>query len=334
MKQKNLIIFDMDGVLIDVSMSYRDTVRRTARLFFKGARGGEALPDPLFSLEDLARVKQSGGLNNDWDLTAVILSLLCALVEGLGTPTPPLSWQAFRACVSRCRVIELGRFLKGNALPVSRLLERCGRRLHPFVSACYTGEVGSGNIIKQIFQEIYLGPALFKAAYGISPEVSREKGRIEKETLLMDPAILRHLFPGHILAIATGRPRIEAEYPLDRFGIGHFFSAILTLDDCLKEEKKRFEKKKERISLSKPHPYMLDALQAAFQDRVSGYYYIGDMPDDMLAAKRAAAPFWGIGFLKAAADKDRLRAELLHAGAKTVLDDFESLPALIEAGPF
>jgi len=59
----------MDGVIIDVSRSYRDTIRQTARLFFKGAHSWENLPDPLFRLSDLARVKQSGGLNNDWDLT-------------------------------------------------------------------------------------------------------------------------------------------------------------------------------------------------------------------------------------------------------------------------
>ena len=49
-KTKNLIVFDMDGVIVDVSESYRDTVRQTARLFFKGAPDWDSLPDPLFSL--------------------------------------------------------------------------------------------------------------------------------------------------------------------------------------------------------------------------------------------------------------------------------------------
>ena len=80
MKPKRLIVFDMDGVLIDVSRSYRDTVRQTAKLFFKGACSREDLPDPLFQLSDLARVKQSGGLNNDWDLTCLIINLLFSLV--------------------------------------------------------------------------------------------------------------------------------------------------------------------------------------------------------------------------------------------------------------
>ncbi|MBW1891762.1 MAG: hypothetical protein JRI93_14850, partial [Deltaproteobacteria bacterium] len=74
-EKPKLIVFDMDGVIVDVSRSYRDTVRRTARLFFNGILSEEDLPDPLFSLTDLARVKQAGGLNNDWELTYHVLSL-------------------------------------------------------------------------------------------------------------------------------------------------------------------------------------------------------------------------------------------------------------------
>ena len=76
MNEKNLIVFDMDGVIVDVSGSYREAVRKTARLFLKGIGFENALPDPLFSLADLAGVKQAGGLNNDWELTYHVLNLL------------------------------------------------------------------------------------------------------------------------------------------------------------------------------------------------------------------------------------------------------------------
>ena len=51
------VLIDMDGVLIDVSNSYRDTVRQTAGLFFSLARHADRLPRPLFELADLAQVK-------------------------------------------------------------------------------------------------------------------------------------------------------------------------------------------------------------------------------------------------------------------------------------
>ena len=81
MKNKKLIVFDMDDVLIDVSGSYRETVRQTARLFFEMAPSSEKLPQPLFSLADLAAVKQSGGLNNDWDLSCLVINLLFNQIE-------------------------------------------------------------------------------------------------------------------------------------------------------------------------------------------------------------------------------------------------------------
>jgi len=325
MKRKNLIVFDMDGVLIYVSLSYRDTVRQTARLFFKGAKGWEDLPDPLFSLLDLARVKQSGGLNNDWDLSFTVISLMYSLVKGPKAPTAAEPWAYYRAGISRCDVSELTRFLKSESQPLTRLAEKIGRPIHEFISACYTGDVGTGNIIKQIFQEIYLGSELFQATYGIFPSVYIGSGLIDKEKLLIDPSILEHLFLSHILAIATGRPKIEADYPLDRFRIRRYFSAVYTLDDCLREEKKRLEAGKGRIDLGKPNPYMLDALKVAFQEEVSGFYYVGDMPDDMMTAAASDAPFLGIGILLSSEDRKELAEALRKAGAAEIIDDFESL---------
>jgi hypothetical protein len=55
------------------------------------------------------------------------------------------------------------------------------------------------------------------------------------------------------------------------------------------------------------------------------------MPDDMQAAKRSAAGYRGIGILLSAPDKARLKADLLKAGADTVIDDFEQLKLLVES---
>lgn len=331
MKQKKLIVFDMDGVLIDVSMSYRDTARQTARLFFSGARGWKDLPDPLFPLADLARVKQSGGLNNDWDLTWVVISLLYSQVKGPGVLHGSDPWPDYRASIARCDVSGLARFLNAESFPLTTLMERIGKPSVEFVSALYAGDVGSGNIIKQIFQEIYLGPDLFRATYGISPEACRESGYIDREKLLIDRSILERLSGRYLLAIATGRPKAEAEYPLDRFRIRTFFSAMVTLDDCLREEERILEAEKRTVSLSKPDPYMLDAIAAAFEGDVDGRYYIGDMPDDMVAAAGSSAGFAGIGILLSAPDRASLAKDLRAAGAVAIIDDFESLAAILEA---
>ena len=326
-----LIVFDMDGVIVDVSGSYRNAVRQTARLFFKGADSWKSLPDPLFSLADLARVKQSGGLNNDWDLTFLIINLLFTLVKRSSEYPDSDPWTTYKKTLRNCDVANLAQFLNSDKNPVSTLLEKSGRISNDFIAGLYTGDVGSGNIIKQIFQEIYLGKKLFESTYGIQSKVYDEKGFINRETLLIDKSILENLSRNNILAIATGRPRIEADYPLDFFDLRKFFSWILTLDDCLEEEQKIFEQKQKKVSLSKPNPYMLDAIEAAHKNKVSKYYYIGDMPDDMMAASRSRAGFIGIGILKSSSDKDSLRRDLERASADYIIEDFDELVKIVES---
>lgn len=331
MKRTKLIVFDMDGVLIDVSGSYRETVRKTARLFFDGADGFEKLPDPLFPLKDLAGLKQTGGLNNDWDLTAMALRILFAIVK---TPTLPASSSQFTEtedAIRRCDVSQLADFLKTSASPLLDLLDRYGRRQDPLVAKCYQGDVDTGNRIKRIFQEIYLGPPLFASLYGCEPRFYHGEGLIHAENLLIDQALLADLSGNHILAIATGRPRAEADFPLDRFDLRQYFQLVVTLDDCRREEELIYAEQHRRMSLNKPSPYMLDLIV----DRVgrglslSECYYLGDMPDDMQAARSSKSGYSGIGVLISSADPENLREALMHAGAKQIITDFSALPNIL-----
>lgn len=59
------IIFDMDGVLVDVSSSYRVAIKETAEHFL----------NKDISFQEIQEYKNKGGYNNDWNLTeAIILS--------------------------------------------------------------------------------------------------------------------------------------------------------------------------------------------------------------------------------------------------------------------
>ncbi len=64
-KEKKVILFDMDGVLVDVGNSYRKVIQETAQFFTK----------QKVSQEEIQEYKQKGGYNNDWDLTE---ALICA----------------------------------------------------------------------------------------------------------------------------------------------------------------------------------------------------------------------------------------------------------------
>src|ERR1043165_686697 len=59
----NLLIFDMDGVLVDVTGSYRQAVIETVRYFTSVA----------VTNEDIQVLKNSGNANNDWDLAVEMI---------------------------------------------------------------------------------------------------------------------------------------------------------------------------------------------------------------------------------------------------------------------
>lgn len=64
LKPKDTLIFDMDGVLVDVSKSYRTTIKKTYEYFSNGKTVDDS---------DISKAKNLGGLNNDWDLTEYLL---------------------------------------------------------------------------------------------------------------------------------------------------------------------------------------------------------------------------------------------------------------------
>jgi histidinol dehydrogenase len=63
MGKNKAIIFDIDGVLVDVSKSYREAIRQTAEFFIGGAIGPN----------EINELKAKTGYNNDWDLTEALI---------------------------------------------------------------------------------------------------------------------------------------------------------------------------------------------------------------------------------------------------------------------
>ena len=63
LKDRDLLIFDMDGVLIDTTNSYRIAIKET----YKHFSNKDITP------KEIQLAKNQGGLNNDWDLTEFLL---------------------------------------------------------------------------------------------------------------------------------------------------------------------------------------------------------------------------------------------------------------------
>ena len=69
--RNDIIVFDMDGVLVDVTGSYRETIRQTVNHFTGREITKELIQD----------YKNSGGWNNDWALSQKIIGDLGTALE-------------------------------------------------------------------------------------------------------------------------------------------------------------------------------------------------------------------------------------------------------------
>ncbi len=215
MEDRPLIIFDMDGVLVDVRPSYHRTILETVK-HFTGRPVSE---------EGIGRFKAQPGFNDDWKLTHT-------WIRQLGYRT------SYREVVEH-------------------------------------------------FQRLYLGENF--------------QGHIRRERWLADRRRLRRLGRLADLAIFTGRPRIEAIYTLERFGVKERFSRLVGLED----------------GPTKPRPEGL--LRLADGRPHSSILYVGDTVDDALAARRARIDFLAI--LDPGAPRRALRVrEIRRLGVRGIVN--------------
>lgn len=340
----DILIFDMDGVLINVSGSYRKAIQKTVQIYFRYCLGFNPKGKDLITNEEISLFKAAGHFNNDWDLTSGILLYLLS-ISGL----PPIKKKPLhqiekiisflREESSKFKLDHLKLFKKKNLRDFILEVKSYhggikGIRLALKKSwdgwLYRNGDLNRENIVKRIFQEVYLGNK-FREFYKLDPIFYHGKGTYLKEKLLIPKSILFTLRRNIILGIASGRPRFEAELALKRFQLFSYFDKIVTLDDCIEEETKFFKNTGRRISLTKPHPYPILKVIEGIGIKNPKCGYIGDVVDDIIAARRAKryVDIIAIGFLSQNKVKKFIKDSMVQAGADIIYEKPEDLLKLM-----
>jgi len=341
----DILIFDMDGVLIDVSKSYRKTIQKTIQFYLETCLGFERKRGDWITNEEISLFKSAGGFNNDWDLTSGLLLYLLSIsgipplpkrkrfssVQEIGPYLKTKSSMIHRKTSIRLKREHLLSFLEkekisgGGLRGVRRVL---GTSWEGWVYRL--GDIDQENLIKRIFQEIYLGEN-FAVRYHLSPLFYKGKGFHLQETLLIPKKILSTLQKKVRMGIASGRPRFEAEIALKRFGLQPYFDSVVTLNECEAEEDRIFRVTGKKIDCSKPHPYSIlrTAQQIGIPDPKCGY--VGDVVDDMLAARAAKKnlSILAIAFLAGHRNKKSGKISLIKSGADLLIEKPSQLLRLI-----
>jgi len=333
----DILIFDMDGVLIDVSRSYRETIQRTVQIYLKTCLGFKDGEEEPVTKEDISLFKSAGGFNNDWDLTSGLLLYLLS-ISGFPLSPKKRKFSSINGVVShlKTRSSNLNRNItqliqRKNLPPFIRKVKSGGGGLKGVRKALKgswegwiygDGDLNQENVVKRIFQEVYLGKK-FTSCYHLTPFFCKKQGLYLQERLIIPKGILSFLRKRFRLGIASGRPRFEAELALKRFRLLSYFDSMVTLDECNEEEVRIFRTTGRRVKYTKPHPYSL--LRVAKEIRIPNPRcgYVGDLVDDMLAARAAGreSPMLAIGFLHGGKKDKAVKDPLLKAGADLIVEN-------------
>jgi phosphoglycolate phosphatase-like HAD superfamily hydrolase len=342
----DLLIFDMDGVLIDVSKSYRETIRQTIHIYLNTCLGFKVGKKGPISEEDITLFKSISGFNNDWDLTSGLLLYLLS-ISGLPPFKKKKRFPSIEEVVSQLKK-------RSSQFPcnLTRLLQK--KHLPPFIKEVKSlggglkgvlrtsagswdgwvyrsGELDKENLVQRIFQEVYLGNQ-FTSHYHLPPLFYRGKGLYQREKLLITKEVLSSLRKKIQMGIASGRPRFEAELALKRFRLLPYFNSVVTLDECMEEEARFFRSTGRRMRFSKPHPYSLLRVTQEIDIPNPQCGYVGDVVDDMLAAQTAKKKLrmLAIGFLVGQKKGKAVKESLFRAGADLVIESPRDLLRLID----
>ncbi|QCC48652.1 TIGR01548 family HAD-type hydrolase [Halobellus limi] len=195
------VVLDIDGVLLDVSDSYRRAIVESV----------ERLYGRMIDRDDVQLFKDAGGFNNDWDVT------YAAALYVLADERDPIDLATFADRVEA----------SGGGLDAAESV--AAEHLDDDALASVRADWNREGL-RDAFQALYLGADLYRDLEGGDPPFETA-GYIHDEPVLVEPETLDALEANAVVGVLTGRPAAEAEIALDRVGLDLPEEHRFTMDD-------------------------------------------------------------------------------------------------------
>lgn len=346
------IVFDCDGVLIDVAESYNRAVAETCS-YITEAFTGIRLPRRLINEDIVFAFKSTGGFNNDWDLTyAIIMYILSRLSEDKLTKLNEIAEASlrFEDPYERFTYIEnnvqqgnpstpVG--LKQGLLTYAEKLDETGvlsvdRNLLDKVGVSIKKALGHADILRKsiitsLFEQLFCGPRLFEKTFNIKPRFrTRGVGLVDKQRPIVTPQTLDQLaslLGGPKFGIASGSMATPARHVL-----GGLLGDLDPGAQVWMEDVEKAASERGRRDLIKPDPFSLRKASQALEP-FTRVLYVGDTAADLLMAMRAREEdprFLFAGVYYYVHPQEAVMKEFLAKRADIVIPSVNELPHLLE----
>ena len=296
------IIFDCDGVLIDITKSYDQAIIKTTQYVLKNFA---KINDTIYvDFKIIDGFKSTGGFNDEVDLTyAAIISLVAA--KKLKKDQISFIFDVIKNSDSS-GIVSVEKYLE-NQVDVSDIKKQLS---YP--------DMHNENPLSQIFDQLFYGPELYQKLFKNSSKFS-ESGLIEQDDVILNKSLIEKLqnkFNSKI-AIVTGRGKESTSYSLKTLLEKFDLKNSTFLEDESRE-------------LAKPNPQpLMDSIKG--MNSISTLF-VGDSMEDFIMAKKSTDSgsntiFCGIiGTSKNPQEKLEL---FQRNGAILVLDSINLLPKVL-----
>ena len=250
------IIFDCDGVLIDITKSYDLAIVKTTQYVLENYSKITNSINVDFKIID--GFKSTGGFNDEVDLAyAAILSLVAA--KKLEKDPTEFIFDVIKNSDSN-GIVTVEKYLQ-NQTDISEIKNQLS----------YPG-THHDNPLYQIFDQLFYGPELYKKLFDKDSKFS-EPGLIEQDDIILNNSLLELLekkFNSKI-AMVTGRGKESVSYSLKELLPRFDLKNSVFLED-------------ESRDLAKPNPKpLLDSIKGM---NGTSTLYVGDSMEDFIMAKR------------------------------------------------
>lgn len=249
------IIFDCDGVLIDIRNSYDKTIKETVRYVVNKITNVDINNFVTSTL--ISSFKRSGGFNNEVDLSySIIISIIAAI-------RLKIHYRKF--------ILDVVENLDVNGISSVENYLRSIIHIDDMISELHYPY--KNNIICNIFDELFYGSKLYSIILKKTPIFCCD-GFIKNDKILLTKSlldILQRKFKRKI-AIVTGRGLVSARYSLRNL-LNYFdIQNSVFLDDLDR-------------SFAKPNPNTL--INSILGLKSSSCLYVGDSMEDLIMVHRA-----------------------------------------------
>jgi phosphoglycolate phosphatase-like HAD superfamily hydrolase len=319
------IIFDFDGVLVQTSHSYRQTIKKVVDYYFLEILGLEGEKGKLATPGDIQKFKDTGLYNNDWNLSYAIITYYLAILMRKLQQKRVL--QDFTKQFSNIQFTELRSFLQTLG-EVGDFLRRYGINATEFASMKNDSTLGLESFLAQVNMKNQ--NSLGTTPAPIFPRVGSDELTLIRRLIPYDlekPDLLKRLFEESYLGKKLfnkfyGIPSIfkfnesflekEAFVPTKktlealrlRFGKFAIYSEKPRVQGMYLLEKNYFKEYFEKdptfldelveskvggedVKLGKPNPALFIKLIKKLVGRGSGVAYVGDGVADALLVENA-----------------------------------------------